>query len=43
MHALDGATGSPGIYVGQSLAYAVAYAVALLVIASALFERRDLA
>jgi len=43
MHALDGATGSPGVYVGQSLAYAIAYAVALLVIASAVFERRDLA
>jgi len=45
MHALDETVGalSPGAYVGQSLAYAVLYASALLVVASALFERRDLA
>jgi len=45
MHALDETVGAlaPGAYVGQSLAYAVLYASALLVVASALFERRDLA
>jgi ABC-type transport system involved in multi-copper enzyme maturation permease subunit len=40
MHVLEGAAGT---YVGQSLAYAIAYAAMLLVIASAVFERRDLA
>lgn len=46
MHALSpthGAELSPAAYVGQSMCYAVVYATALLVVASAVFERRDLA
>ncbi len=45
MHALEPAAGatSPAAYVGSSIVYAILYASALLVVASAVFERRDLA
>jgi ABC-type transport system involved in multi-copper enzyme maturation permease subunit len=45
MHALEPAAGalSPLAYVGSSITYAVLYACALLVVASLIFERRDLA
>lgn len=45
MHALEPAEGalSPLAYVGSSMAYAVLYSAALLVVASATFQRRDLA
>lgn len=45
MHALEPAAGalSPLAYVGSSMGYALVYSAALLVVASAVFERRDLA
>ena len=45
MHALEPTEGalSPLAYVGSSMTYAFLYAAALLVVASAVFQRRDLA
>ncbi len=45
MHVLEAAEGvlSPAAYVGTSLGYAVVYASALLIVASVVFQRRDLA
>jgi ABC-type transport system involved in multi-copper enzyme maturation permease subunit len=45
MHALEPADGalSPLAYVGSSMTYAALYACALLVVASVIFQRRDLA
>ncbi len=45
MHTLEPTAGalSPGAYVGSSMVYAVLYAIALLVVASVAFQRRDLA
>lgn len=45
MHVLESADGalSPAAYVGTSLGYAVVYASALLLVASVVFQRRDLA
>jgi Cu-processing system permease protein len=45
MHALEPSEGalSPLAYLGSSMTYAVLYSAALLVVASAMFQRRDLA